>query len=108
MSKLVPLRSSSQVTIAPPAPSDTIAGLYRSFGAVQSLTPSWVHCGTPAALTRWASMLELPLRASCHATIAPPEPSDTIVGLDWSLDAVHRPTPSVVHWGTPAAFTRWI
>src|SRR6516162_6682784 len=99
---LVPLRASSQVTIAPPAPSETIVGVDWSFAAVHSATPSAVHCGTPAAFTRCAKMsLLVPLRPSYQVTIAPPDPSDTIVGADWLFNAVHSATPFAVHCGTP-------
>ena len=50
----LPLRRSNQVTIAPPAPSETIVGEYWPFYAVHSATPYAVHCGTPAAFTRCA------------------------------------------------------
>src|SRR5262245_36081 len=30
-----------------------------------------------------------PLRVSCHATMAPPAPSDTVTGLFWTFGAVH-------------------
>jgi hypothetical protein len=50
----LPLRLSSQATIAPPAPSETIVALAWAPGAVQSATPSAIHCGAPAAFNRWA------------------------------------------------------
>jgi hypothetical protein len=47
-----PLRRSFQVTTAPPDPSDVNASSLCSPVAVQSATPSGVHCGAPSAFTR--------------------------------------------------------
>src|ERR1043165_9786211 len=50
-----------------------------------------------------------PLRRSSHATIAPPAPSPTIVGVTWSCAAVHSARPSTGHTGStaPEASTCW-
>src|SRR5262245_12019088 len=100
-----PLRESCQVTIAPPVPSNTIVGRDWLFAAVHSATPSAIHCGVPAAFTRWAYMSPGPLRESSQVTIAPPAPSDTTVGEVWRFAAVHSGTPSGVHCWAPAGWT---
>jgi len=42
-------------------------------------------------------MSGLPLRKSYQVTIAPPAPSEMIVGLSWLLMAVHTVAPSYCH-----------
>ncbi|TMQ56165.1 MAG: hypothetical protein E6K72_05580 [Candidatus Eisenbacteria bacterium] len=47
-----------------------------------------------------------PPRPSRQQTMAPPAPSGTSWGLSWAPSAVQSATPSTVHSGAPAAFTR--
>src|SRR5262245_60181099 len=92
MSEL-PLRVSDQVTIAPAAPSEMIAGSPGLPADAQRTAPSTGHAEstTPSASTCSAYMpLSTPLRPSAQATMAPPEPSGTITGDPWSFAAVHR------------------
>src|SRR5207249_8616661 len=76
-------RTSCQVTIAPPVPSETMSGTACSEGAVQTATPPVGQLGStaPEFSTCWAKMSGpvTPLRPSTQQTIAPPAPSEAIL-----------------------------
>src|SRR5659263_626017 len=102
-----PERPSCQVTMAPPEPSEVMVGEPAPEPAMlRRATPLAVHCGTPVEFTLCAQMPPAPGRPSSQVTMAPPEPSEVIVGEPAPEPAMfRRATPLAVHCGVPEEFT---
>ena len=64
--------------MAPPAPSEMLREFHWLPVAVQRTTPPVAHWTAPEAFTLWAWTYKC--YKSSHVTMAPPAPSETILG----------------------------
>src|SRR5262245_35819276 len=103
--------------MAPPAPSPMIWGSYplpvrRAIVLLHRARPVGGHAGSsvpaPETCCAYKDQMPAPPRSSSHATIAPPAPSLTILGVSWLAGSAHTSSPFTGQPGAvaPEASTR--
>ena len=73
----ISIRKSNQRVMAPPEPSETLAGAPWPLGSLHSAIPSAAQSVWPSESIRWMYISVCPVRMSSQLMMAPPSPSAT-------------------------------
>ena len=100
------LRRSTQVTIAPPAPSVTMVGANWGPKAAHSATPFAPHCTARSIDPLCIDVVDVVSRV-LPGHDRPTRPVRNDLGQSLFVRLVHAATPLALHWTVPNGLTRW-